>query len=125
MKELYFITVLGESYSNFEEYYSKEEIEIINKFFDDMSKHGVASYDIPCVEFEKRQWKNGFMRNIKIFMPSGKAKMTLWANTEDQADFEIKSLKRGTPYVIAYGIRYDLTDEEIRYLRNMQKIVGG
>lgn len=65
------------------------------------------------------------MRGIKINMPSGKAKMTLWANTEDEADFEIKSLKRGTPYVIAHGIRYDLTDEEIRYLRNMQKIVGG
>lgn len=54
MKEVYKVTVLGESYSDFEEYYTKEEIEIINKFIDDMKKHDVARYDIPCVEFEKR-----------------------------------------------------------------------
>ena len=53
MKELYCVKILGESYSEFKEYYSKEEIETIEKFLDDTSKHHVPSYDIPCVEFEK------------------------------------------------------------------------
>ena len=64
------------------------------------------------------------MRSIKIGVPSGKAKMTLWENTEDEESFEIKSLKRGTPYVMAYGIKYELTEEEAKYLRNMQQIIG-
>lgn len=63
------------------------------------------------------------MRSIKIGVPSGKAKMTLWENTEDEETFEIKSLKRGTPYVMAYGKKYELTEEEIKYLRNIQKIL--
>lgn len=54
MKELYFVTVFGESYFGFAEYYSEEEIETINKFFDDMAMHGVPNYDIPLVEFEKK-----------------------------------------------------------------------
>ena len=53
MKELYHVTVLGESYSDFSEYYSKEEIETIKKFVNDMSKHDVARWDIPCIEFKK------------------------------------------------------------------------
>lgn len=57
------------------------------------------------------------MRNIKIAIPSGKAKMTLWANTEDEESFEIKSLKSNKPYVMAYGVKYELTEEEIKYLR--------
>lgn len=64
------------------------------------------------------------MRSIKIGVPSGKAKMTLWENTEDEESFEIKSLKRGTPYVMAYGIKYELTEEEVKYLRNMQQLIG-
>ena len=62
------------------------------------------------------------MRSIKIGMPSGKAKITLWENTEDEKTFEIKSLKRGTPYVIAYGTKYELTEEEIKHLQYMQKV---
>lgn len=54
MKELYRVKVLGESYSEFKEYYSEEEIEIIQKFLlYDTSKHNVPNYDIPCIEFEK------------------------------------------------------------------------
>ena len=53
MKELYRVKVLGESYSEFKEYYSEEEIEIIQKFLDDTYKHHVPNYDIPCIEFEK------------------------------------------------------------------------
>lgn len=53
MKEVYKVTVLGESYSMFEEYYSEEEIKTINKFMNDMSNHNVPNYDIPCIEFEK------------------------------------------------------------------------
>ena len=62
------------------------------------------------------------MRNISVSIPSGKAKMTLWENTEDEETFEIRSLKRGTPYVMAYGIKYELTNEEIKHLRFMQKV---
>lgn len=63
------------------------------------------------------------MRSISIGIPSGKAKMTLWEDTEDEESFEIKSLKRGIPYVMAYGKKYELTEEEIKYLRSIQKIV--
>lgn len=65
------------------------------------------------------------MRSISISMPSGKAKMTLWENTEDAETFEIKSLKIGTPYVMAYGTKHELTDEEIRYLRSIQSLLKG
>ena len=64
------------------------------------------------------------MRSIRISVPSGKAKMTLWENTEDEEAFEIRSLKRGTPYVMAYGVRYELTEDEINHLRFMQKVSG-
>ena len=62
------------------------------------------------------------MRSISISVPGGKAKMTLWENTEDEETFEIRSLKRGTPYVMAYGVMYELTEKEINHLRFMQKV---
>ena len=62
------------------------------------------------------------MRSIKIGVPSGKAKMTLWENTEDEETFEIKSLKRGIPYVMAYGKKYELTEEEIKHLQYMKSV---
>lgn len=64
------------------------------------------------------------MRSILVRVPSGKAKMILWEGTEDEESFEIKSLKRGTPYVVAYGIKYELTEEEIKHLRFMQKVAN-
>ena len=48
------------------------------------------------------------MRNIRIGVPSGKSKLVLWEGTEDENSFVIKSLNRGTPYVIAYGVKYEL-----------------
>ena len=65
------------------------------------------------------------MRSISISVPSGKAKMTLFENTEDEETFEIRSLKRGTPYVMAYGVKYELTEEETNHLRFMQKVGNG
>lgn len=62
------------------------------------------------------------MRSIKMSVPSGKLKMTLWEDTEDERDFEIKSAKRGIPYIIAYGKKYELTEEEIKNLRQLQKL---
>ena len=64
------------------------------------------------------------MRSIRISVPSGKVKMVLWEGTEDENSFEIKSLKRGTPYVIAYGVKYELTEDEIKNLRVMQKLMN-
>ena len=63
------------------------------------------------------------MRKIRVGVPSGKAKMVMWEGTEDEESFEIKSLKRGIPYIIAYGIKYELT-EEINHLRMMQKVAS-
>ena len=64
------------------------------------------------------------MRSILVGVPSGKAKMILWEGTEDEETFEIKSLKRGIPYVMAYGIKYELTEEEINHLRLIQKVTN-
>ena len=64
------------------------------------------------------------MRSIRVGVPSGKAKMVMWEGTEDEESFEIKSLQRGTPYVIAYGVKYELTEEEIKHLRYMQKVAS-
>lgn len=63
------------------------------------------------------------MRKISISFPNLKAKMTLWENTEDEESFEIKSAKRGLPYVMAYGKKYELTQDEIKYLKNIQCII--
>jgi hypothetical protein len=64
------------------------------------------------------------MRSITVGVPSGKVKLTLWEGTEDEETFEVKSLKRGTPYVMAYGVKYELTEEEIKHLKFMQKVVS-
>ena len=61
------------------------------------------------------------MRNIRVGVPSGKAKMVMWEGTENEESFEIKSLNRGIPYIMAYGVKYELT-EEINHLRMMQKV---
>lgn len=52
MKKLYSVYVANASETSFEEYYSEEEVKTILKFFKDLSKHEVPSYDIPLVEFE-------------------------------------------------------------------------
>lgn len=62
------------------------------------------------------------MRSIRISVPTGKVKMIMWEGTEDEEAFEVKSLKRGTPYIKAYGIKYELTKEEISYIRQMERI---
>lgn len=54
MKHVYIVHVYGDSHSKFEERYTEEEIQVIEKFFNDMDKHEVASYDIPAIEFEKK-----------------------------------------------------------------------
>ena len=63
------------------------------------------------------------MRTIRISVPSGKVKMVMWEGTEDEEEFEIKSLKRGTPYIKAYGVKYELTKEEINYIKSMLSIM--
>lgn len=64
------------------------------------------------------------MRSIRIGVPSGKVRMVLFEGTEDEESFEIKQLKRGIPYVMAYGVKYELTNEEIKHLRYMQKVAS-
>ena len=64
------------------------------------------------------------MRSIKISVPSGKVKMIMWEDTEDEEEFEVKSLKRGTPYIKAYGVKYELTEDEIAYVKSLQNIIS-
>jgi hypothetical protein len=43
--------------------------------------------------------------------------MKLWEGTEDEETFDVKSLKRGIPYVMAYNVKYELTNEEINFVK--------
>lgn len=65
------------------------------------------------------------MRSISIGMPSGTVKMVLWEGSEDEKAFPVRCLKRGKPYVMAYGIKYELTDEEARLARDMVQALTG
>ena len=62
------------------------------------------------------------MRDIKLIVRSRTIKMRLFKGTEDDQFFEVKSLKRGKPYVLAYGIKYYLTDEEAKIAKQWAKI---
>ena len=57
------------------------------------------------------------MRPISIGFPSSKVKMILWEGTDDEESFPVKSVRRGKPYVQAYGVKYELTEEETRFIR--------
>lgn len=59
------------------------------------------------------------MRPISIGFPSLKVHMCLWQGTEDEEKFEVKSLKRGKPYVLAYGTKHYLTEEEISFINQV------
>lgn len=63
------------------------------------------------------------MRKISVGVPSGTVKMTLWEGTEDEESFPVKSLKRDRPYVMAYGVKYELTKEEARLARDMAGLI--
>lgn len=62
------------------------------------------------------------VRTISVGFPSRKVKMVLWEGSEDEQAFEVKSLKRGKPYVLAYGIKYYLTDKEIQLAKTMASL---
>ena len=61
------------------------------------------------------------MRTITI-LHDGRVKLTLWAGTEDEETFAVKSLKRGNPYVLAYGVKHYLTEQETRVARQLSGI---
>lgn len=65
------------------------------------------------------------MRPISISFPSGQVKMTLWAGTTDEESFPVRCVNRGKPYVMAYGIKYELTEEETNFMRNVLGIQKG
>lgn len=60
-------------------------------------------------------------RPISLVLPIGILKMTLWAGTEDEESFTIKGLRRGTPHVVAYGVKYYLTEKEIRIAQQLEE----
>lgn len=57
------------------------------------------------------------MRPITIGFPSGQVKMILWEGTADEESFPVRCVKRGKPYVKAYGVKYELTEEETQFIR--------
>ena len=62
------------------------------------------------------------MRSIRIGIPSGKIKMVMFEGTEDEEAFEVKSLQRGTPYIVAYGVKYYLSKEEIQMAKKLLQL---
>lgn len=62
------------------------------------------------------------MRTIKIGIPTETLKLVLWEGTEDEKAFKIRSINN-KPYVLAYGVRYNLTSEEIKYLNILKTIL--
>lgn len=59
------------------------------------------------------------MRHISVGFPSGQVKMTLWEDTEDEESFAVRGIKSGKPYVMAYGIKYELTKEEAKFINSV------
>lgn len=57
-------------------------------------------------------------RYVTVNLLTGKPYLMLWANTEYQEEFPIKAIKT-KPYVMAYGVRYDLTNKEIGQMNKM------
>ena len=57
-------------------------------------------------------------RIISVGLLDNKAYLILWYDTEDEESFPVRCLKRGRPYVLAYGTKYYLTNEEIRDIKN-------
>ena len=62
------------------------------------------------------------MRSIRIGIPSSKVKMVMFEGTEDEEAFEVKSLQRGTPYIVAYGTKYYLSNEEIQMAKKLLQL---
>ena len=46
--------------------------------------------------------------------------MVMWEGTEDQESFPIKAIKT-KPYITAYGVKYFLTDAEVK---TMNQLIG-
>ena len=61
------------------------------------------------------------MRTITVYS-NGSVKLTLWAGTDDEEMFAVKCLKRGNPYVLAYGVKHYLTEQETRIARQLSGI---
>lgn len=64
------------------------------------------------------------MRPVVISIPSGKIKLTLWYGTEDERSFVVRGLKSGKPYVLAYGLKYYLTEEEKSMVRSLTRAIS-
>lgn len=63
-------------------------------------------------------------RYVTVSLTTGKAYLRMWVGTEDEMQFLIKAPKT-KPYVMAYGVRYDLTRKEIESLKHQMKAGEG
>lgn len=59
-------------------------------------------------------------RRVSQNLRDGSFSLTLWADTEDEKSFKVRAPKT-KPYVMAYGIRYDLTAKERKTMRELDR----
>ena len=59
-------------------------------------------------------------RRVSQSLKDGTFYLNLWCDTEDEEQFKVRSPKKN-PYVIAYGIRYDLTEKERKTMEALDK----
>ena len=64
------------------------------------------------------------MRPVSIGVPSGTVKLALWEGTEDEKSFPVRFPKNGRPFVKAFGIKYELTDEEAEMVAQLKQLPG-
>lgn len=67
-------------------------------------------------------WKMNKMRPVGVAFPSMKPRITLFPDTEDEVTVDVRSAKRGTPYALYCGVKYYLTEEETRMIRNLMDL---
>ena len=63
------------------------------------------------------------IRNIAVY-PHGETRMELWGGTGDREWFVVRSLKRGKPYVKAYGVKHYLTEREAIIARQFAGVLN-
>ena len=51
------------------------------------------------------------IRRVSQSLKDGTFYLNLWCDSEDEEQFKVRAVKT-KPYIIAYGIRYDLTKRE-------------
>lgn len=59
-------------------------------------------------------------RRLSVNLEDGSFTLYLWCGTEDEEGFKVRATKT-KPYVMAYGVRYDLTKKEQQDMKSLTK----